>query len=176
MSESSFQLFIDGRLRDSSDGRRTTLINPATVQPFGEASAATVEDVGQAVESAHGGPVQDRRQDPAIEGRACPTGDRQHRQADLGCAGRDRTRRPGLRLLCRRGFQNLRPDDSGRWWRIRFHAPAIHGCHRGDRSLEFPLPDRLLEGRSGTGGGKHGRPQTGESLARDRGATGSHRE
>lgn len=53
MSESTFQLFIDGRLRDSSDGRRTTLINPATAQPFGEASAATVEDVGQAVESAH---------------------------------------------------------------------------------------------------------------------------
>ena len=53
MSESSFQLFIDGRLRDSSDGHRTALVNPATAQPFGEASAATVEDVDLAVESAH---------------------------------------------------------------------------------------------------------------------------
>src|SRR5256885_16394875 len=46
------QLFIDGACRNSASGRRTTLINPATEEPFGEVAAADVADVNAAVESA----------------------------------------------------------------------------------------------------------------------------
>src|SRR2546429_8532919 len=46
------QLFIDGAWRNSASGRRTTLINPATEEPFGEVAAADVADVNAAVESA----------------------------------------------------------------------------------------------------------------------------
>ena len=47
------QLFIDGASRNSGSGRRTTLINPATEQAFGEVAAADVADSNAAVESAH---------------------------------------------------------------------------------------------------------------------------
>src|SRR5258708_7670478 len=47
------QLFIDGAYRNSSSGRRTTLINPATEQVFAELAAADVADINGAVESAH---------------------------------------------------------------------------------------------------------------------------
>src|SRR5947209_385229 len=46
------QLFFDGAWRNSASGRRTTLINPATEEPFGEVAAADVADVNAAVESA----------------------------------------------------------------------------------------------------------------------------
>ena len=46
------QLFIDGAWRNSASGRRTTLINPATEDPFGEVAAADGADVNAAVESA----------------------------------------------------------------------------------------------------------------------------
>ena len=46
------QLFIDGAWRNSASGRRTTLINPATEEPFGEVAAADGADVNAAVESA----------------------------------------------------------------------------------------------------------------------------
>src|SRR5207302_11265390 len=46
------QLFIDGAWRNSASGRRTTLINPATEEPFGEVAAADISDVNAAVESA----------------------------------------------------------------------------------------------------------------------------
>src|SRR5437660_747352 len=38
------QLFIDGAWRNSASGRRTTLINPATEEPFGEVAAADGAD------------------------------------------------------------------------------------------------------------------------------------
>jgi acyl-CoA reductase-like NAD-dependent aldehyde dehydrogenase len=47
------QLFIDGRYRDSHGGKRTTLINPATEEPFAEVAAADISDVSAAIESAH---------------------------------------------------------------------------------------------------------------------------
>ena len=46
------QLFLDGAWRNGSSGRRTTLINPATEEPFAEVAAADVADVNAAVESA----------------------------------------------------------------------------------------------------------------------------
>src|SRR6266513_3242694 len=46
------QLFLDGAWRNSASDRRTTLINPATEEPFGEVAAADVADVDAAVESA----------------------------------------------------------------------------------------------------------------------------
>ena len=46
-------LFVDGGRKDSASGRRTTLINPATEQPFAEVAAADVAEVNAAVESAH---------------------------------------------------------------------------------------------------------------------------
>lgn len=46
------QLFVDGACRNSNSGRRTTLVNPATEQPFAEVAAAEVADVHAAVESA----------------------------------------------------------------------------------------------------------------------------
>src|SRR3989454_10236733 len=46
------QLFLDGAWRNSASDRRTTLINPATEEPFGEVAAADVADVNAAVESA----------------------------------------------------------------------------------------------------------------------------
>src|SRR6266513_1046447 len=46
------QLFLDGACRNSASGRRTTLINPATEEPFGEVAAADVADVNDAVKSA----------------------------------------------------------------------------------------------------------------------------
>jgi acyl-CoA reductase-like NAD-dependent aldehyde dehydrogenase len=49
----SNQLFIDGAFCDSSSGRRTTLINPATEGPTAEVAAADVADMNRAVESAH---------------------------------------------------------------------------------------------------------------------------
>ena len=57
MSQSSphlpSQLFIDGTYRASASGRRSTLINPATEQPFCEVDAADRSDVDAAVQSAH---------------------------------------------------------------------------------------------------------------------------
>jgi betaine-aldehyde dehydrogenase len=47
------QIFLDGKFRDSSGGRRTTLINPATEESIAEVAAADVADVNGAVESAH---------------------------------------------------------------------------------------------------------------------------
>src|ERR1044071_9525515 len=47
------QLFIDGESRSSRSGRSTTLINPATEQPFAEVAAADASDISMAVESAH---------------------------------------------------------------------------------------------------------------------------
>lgn len=49
----SNQLFIDGAFCDSSSGRRTTLINPATEEPITEVAAADAADMNRAVESAH---------------------------------------------------------------------------------------------------------------------------
>jgi betaine-aldehyde dehydrogenase len=46
-------LFLDGAFRNSSSGKRTSLINPATEQPFTEVAAAGVADVNAAVESSH---------------------------------------------------------------------------------------------------------------------------
>src|SRR2546426_6488337 len=46
------QLFLDGAWRNSASDRRTTLINPATEEPFAEVAAADVADVNAAVESA----------------------------------------------------------------------------------------------------------------------------
>lgn len=48
------ELFIDGASVPSRDGRRITLINPATEEPFAEVAAAAVDDVTRAVDSAHG--------------------------------------------------------------------------------------------------------------------------
>ena len=47
------QLFLDGASRDSTSGRRTTLINPATEAAFAEVAAADVADVNSAVEASH---------------------------------------------------------------------------------------------------------------------------
>jgi acyl-CoA reductase-like NAD-dependent aldehyde dehydrogenase len=47
------QLFVDGAYRQSSSGRRTSLINPATEESFAEVASADVADVNAAVESAH---------------------------------------------------------------------------------------------------------------------------
>ena len=38
--------------------------------------------------------------------------------------------------------------------RVRLHAPPADGRGRGDRAVELPVPDRLLEGRARAGGGK----------------------
>ena len=46
------QLFLDGAFRDAVSGRRASLINPATEEPFVEVAAADVADVDAAVESA----------------------------------------------------------------------------------------------------------------------------
>ena len=46
------QLFIDGAYRNSTSGRRTTLINPATEEPFAEIATADTSDVNTAIESA----------------------------------------------------------------------------------------------------------------------------
>ena len=48
------QLFLDGRFRNSSSGRRTALINPATEEPIGDVAAADIADVDAAVKSAQG--------------------------------------------------------------------------------------------------------------------------
>jgi acyl-CoA reductase-like NAD-dependent aldehyde dehydrogenase len=47
------QLFVDGAGRNSTSGRRTTLINPATETGFAEVAAADISDVSAAVESAY---------------------------------------------------------------------------------------------------------------------------
>jgi acyl-CoA reductase-like NAD-dependent aldehyde dehydrogenase len=46
-------LFIDGAPRDSSDGKRIPQMNPATEEVFTQVAAATLTDVGVAVEGAH---------------------------------------------------------------------------------------------------------------------------
>ncbi len=46
------QLFIDGAWRASQSGRRTTLVNPATEQPFTEVAAAEAADLDAAVRTA----------------------------------------------------------------------------------------------------------------------------
>ena len=53
MSKAPSQLFIDGAYRNSTSGQCTTLINPATEQPFAEVAAADVADINAAIESAH---------------------------------------------------------------------------------------------------------------------------
>jgi betaine-aldehyde dehydrogenase len=47
------RLFINGASRDSANGVRTALINPATEEPFVEISAATPTDCDTAVQAAH---------------------------------------------------------------------------------------------------------------------------
>src|SRR5437870_4342506 len=47
------QLFLDGAYRNSSSGRRTKLLNPATEEAFAEVAAADVADVNGAIESAY---------------------------------------------------------------------------------------------------------------------------
>jgi len=47
------QLFIDGSYRNSSAGRRSSLVNPATEEKFVEVAAAAPADVDAAVTSAH---------------------------------------------------------------------------------------------------------------------------
>lgn len=46
------QLFLDGAFRDSSSGSRTSLVNPASEEPFCEVTAADVRDADAAVDSA----------------------------------------------------------------------------------------------------------------------------
>src|SRR6185295_11660579 len=46
------QLFLDGTWRNSSSGRRTSLINPSTEESFAEVAVADTADVNAAVESA----------------------------------------------------------------------------------------------------------------------------
>ena len=46
------RLFIGGEWRDASDGRRTTIVNPATGTALREVAAATVSDVDDAVAAA----------------------------------------------------------------------------------------------------------------------------
>src|SRR6266536_4640571 len=47
------QLFVDGAWRPAGSGNRSTLVNPATEQPFTQVAAADVADVNSAVASAH---------------------------------------------------------------------------------------------------------------------------
>jgi betaine-aldehyde dehydrogenase len=47
------QLFVDGAWRESRPSRKTTLVNPATEEAFAEVSAAQIEDIDGAVQSAH---------------------------------------------------------------------------------------------------------------------------
>ncbi|HRE81856.1 MAG TPA: aldehyde dehydrogenase family protein, partial [Opitutaceae bacterium] len=47
------QLFVDGKDCDGAAGKRMTLTNPATEEPFVEIACAEVSDVDRAVESAH---------------------------------------------------------------------------------------------------------------------------
>ncbi len=47
------QLFVDGTSRAARQGRRLSLINPATEEVFAEVAAADVADVQEAVDSAH---------------------------------------------------------------------------------------------------------------------------
>ncbi len=47
------QLFVDGAWHESRSGRKTTLINPATEEASAEVSAAQIEDIDSAVQSAH---------------------------------------------------------------------------------------------------------------------------
>ncbi|HAB19674.1 MAG TPA: aldehyde dehydrogenase [Verrucomicrobiales bacterium] len=53
MSAIPTDLFLDGRFSSELNRRRTTLINPATEEPFAEVAAAEPADVDSAVESAH---------------------------------------------------------------------------------------------------------------------------
>ena len=46
------RLFIGGEWRDASDGRRTTIVNPATGAPLREVAAATISDVDDAIAAA----------------------------------------------------------------------------------------------------------------------------
>jgi betaine-aldehyde dehydrogenase len=47
------QLFINGAFRNASAGGRTKLINPSNEEPLAEVAAGGVEEVNEAVESAH---------------------------------------------------------------------------------------------------------------------------
>ncbi len=47
------QLFVNGEFRPAGSGRRTTLVNPATEEPFAEVCAADAGDVASAVQDAH---------------------------------------------------------------------------------------------------------------------------
>src|SRR5882672_6537057 len=46
------QLFLNGAYRNAASGRRASLINPATEEPFVEVAAANAADADAAVESA----------------------------------------------------------------------------------------------------------------------------
>jgi betaine-aldehyde dehydrogenase len=49
-----FELYVDGSSRMARSGGRIPLINPSSGEQFGEVSAAGVDDMNAAVESAHG--------------------------------------------------------------------------------------------------------------------------
>jgi len=61
MTDIPTKLFINGQTRDCSDGKRIPQINPATEEVFIEVAAATLTDVGVAVEGAHRAFIQSWR-------------------------------------------------------------------------------------------------------------------
>ena len=64
MSSFPTQLFVNGAFRDSSSGKKTTLVNPASEEALTEVAAASVGDLNQAVEDAHEAYVQTWRDLP----------------------------------------------------------------------------------------------------------------
>ena len=89
------------------------------------------------------------------------------RQDHCGSARRRRGRGPLLRLLCRRGRQERRPQLSARR-RLCFLLDQRAGRrHRPHHSLELSALDRRPQRRAGAGGRLHGRRQARRADADD---------
>ena len=193
------RMVIGGESVDAADGQTFDVVNPATGKVIATAPLGGREDVDRAVAAAQKA-FEDRkgwanwaagkRGRTLVEVRgarqaehrgARPARDRQRRQADHVVARRGRRGEPRLRLLRRRGEQDLRPDDPGLEARPRPDAARADRRRRADRAVELPDPT-WPRGRSGPAlaAGNTCDPEARELLpddgdpARRAGARGGH--
>ena len=87
----------------------------------------------------------------------------------VDCERRARRDRRLLRILCRRGDEELRRDDAAAASDVsREHRARTGRRGRRDRAVEFSAAAGVVESRAGTGGRMHDRSQAGAGRRRSR--------
>ena len=176
-------LWIGGKWRNSSDGGRFDVIDPATENKVASVASATVEDAKAALDAASAALPRLGRQDAARarrdpaqgvradHARCRAAGEADHpreRQGALRFARRGRLRRGVLPLVCRRGGAQYRRSGRGPSTGARIlvhHKPA--GIARAGDAVEFPGRHGDAQDRPGARRRLYGRAQAGLRHAAD---------